>query len=162
MRARAPRLLAAFALTFSLFGGTLGATVVTAEPAEARSMSIKEQRRAIVKKTNKIRKAHGCRALKVRPKLNQAAQRHAKDMSRKRYFSHTSKDGTSWVTRIRRTGWRQPGGENIARGYYSASSVMSAWMHSPGHRRNIVNCQFRNIGVGYVKSGNYWVQDFGY
>jgi uncharacterized protein YkwD len=40
--------------------------------------------------------------------------------------------------------------------------VMSAWMHSPSHKRNIVNCQFRNIGIGYVKSGNYWVQDFGY
>lgn len=136
--------------------------VVMADPAEARTMKVKEQRRAILKKTNEIRARHGCPRLKLRPKLNKAAQRHARDMSRKNYFSHTSKDGTSWITRITRTGWDDPGGENIARGFYGASSVMSAWMNSPSHRRNIVNCKFRNLGVGFVRSGHYWVQDFGY
>lgn len=158
MHARSRHLLAAFALSTSL----VGSGMLAAAPAEARSMTVQDQRKALLKKTNKIRVNHGCAKLRLRPKLNKAAQRHAQDMSRKNYFSHTSKDGTSWITRIRRTGWSDPGGENIARGFSNASSVTSAWMNSPGHRRNIVNCKFRNLGVGYVKSGRYWVQDFGY
>jgi uncharacterized protein YkwD len=154
----ARRILAAFVLSLSL----LGSGTLAAGPAEARSMKVKDQRHAILKKTNKIRLSHGCPRLKLRPKLNQAAQRHARDMSRQHYFSHTSANGTSWITRIRRTGWTEPGGENIARGYDNARAVTSAWMNSPGHRRNILNCQFRNLGVGFVRSGHYWVQDFGY
>ena len=57
------------------------------------------------------------------------------------------------------TGWRA-NGENIAYGYGSASAVMSAWMQSPGHKANILNSAYTSIGVGYVASGNYWVQLF--
>lgn len=51
-------------------------------------------------------------------------------------------------------------GENIAQGQRSPQEVVQAWMDSPGHRANILNGKFTHIGVGYVKSGNYWTQQF--
>lgn len=54
-------------------------------------------------------------------------------------------------------------GENIAKGYYSASSVVNGWMNSQGHRANILNPNFNKIGIGYAtdKSGTtYWTQIF--
>lgn len=64
--------------------------------------------------------------------------------------------------RIRDAGYRRPGGENIAFGQPDAAEVMADWMHSPGHRRNILDCRLRRIGVGHSATGDYWVQDFGY
>lgn len=83
-------------------------------------------------------------------------------MARKDYFSHTSKDGRAWHQRIRRAGYTKPGGENIAVGYAAAAGVVRAWLDSPGHRRNIRNCGFTRIGIGFNAKGDYWVQDFGY
>jgi hypothetical protein len=51
-------------------------------------------------------------------------------------------------------------GENIAWGYTTPQGVMNGWMNSQGHRNNILNSEFWEIGVGYY-DGNYWVQDFG-
>jgi len=53
------------------------------------------------------------------------------------------------------------GGENVARGQRSAVSVMNAWMNSAGHRANILNSRYKNIGVGLSDSGFYWTQVFG-
>jgi hypothetical protein len=70
--------------------------------------------------------------------------------------------GRTFDQRIRAAGYPSPGGENIAKGYVSASAVMTGWMNSPGHRANILNCSFTALGVGYDTRGNYWVQNFGY
>jgi len=51
-------------------------------------------------------------------------------------------------------------GENIAKGQTTPQAVMTAWMNSSGHRANILNASFTQIGVGYVASGNYWTQEF--
>lgn len=142
------------AITF----GTLTATTDQADAATSRST----MKTGIVASVNDIRADHGCRPLKVATKLTKSAQRHADDMARTRYFSHTSADGRSWVKRQRAAGWKNPGGENIARGYDDPRSVMIAWMNSPGHRRNILNCKFRHIGIGYNANGEYSVQNFGY
>jgi uncharacterized protein YkwD len=83
-------------------------------------------------------------------------------MSATDYFSHSSADGTTWYARIKSFGVKYPGGENIAEGFYSAAAVMAAWLASPGHRANILDCRFRSIGVGQASAGGYWVQDFGY
>lgn len=158
---RARTATAVLALT-TLAPGAL-ATGAEAASAGTAGASRAELRSDVVASVNKIRAQHGCkRQLKVGKGLIKAAQRHADDMSRKGYFSHTSKDGRSWVTRIRVAGWKQPAGENIARGYDNAAEVMTGWMNSPSHRRNIVDCKFRCIGVGYTAAGGYWVQDFGY
>ncbi|MFD0328838.1 CAP domain-containing protein [Streptacidiphilus monticola] len=56
------------------------------------------------------------------------------------------------------------GGENIARGQQTPAAVMDAWMHSPGHRANILNCSYHSLGVGayFAPGGPWWTQDFGF
>lgn len=157
---RAHTVIAGLALA-TLAAGTI-ATSAEAASAATAGPSAAHLRIEVAASVNKVRAQHGCKALKVAKKLNKAAQGHAEDMADTDLFSHTSADGRSWVTRIRNAGWRNPAGENIAHGFDSASSVMTAWMNSPEHRRNILNCSFRYIGVGYTTSGAYWVQDFGY
>jgi uncharacterized protein YkwD len=116
---------------------------------------------SVVTATNARRSAAGCAALKLDPRLTAAAQRHASDMASGGYFSHTSQDGTTFDARIRAEGYDSPGGENIAQGQQTEAEVVRDWMASPGHRRNIVDCSFTAIGVGYDGNGDYWVQDFG-
>jgi uncharacterized protein YkwD len=105
---------------------------------------------------NAERRAHGLRPLHLNRRLGRAARRHARDMVRRRYFSHTSRSGASFVERIRRTGYLRSAhswlvGENIAWGagsWASARAVMRAWMHSAGHRRNILTGGYRQVGIG--------------
>jgi uncharacterized protein YkwD len=131
-------------------------------PQSAAALTVTEARTEMVKLVNSARANAGCAAVKINTYLNSAAQAHATDMSVNKYFSHTSKDGTTWSARIKKHGYAYPGGENIAYGYSTPAGVMKAWMASDGHRKNIVNCKFKVIGVGWAAGGNYWVQDFGY
>jgi len=81
-------------------------------------------------------------------------------------FDHTRPDGTSCFTALDATGANQyyTAGENIAAGRDTPAGVVDQWMHSPGHKANILNKDFTHIGVGYAKSdsgyGHYWVQMF--
>jgi uncharacterized protein YkwD len=111
--------------------------------------------------TNQQRAANGCGALTVDARLTAAAQKHSADMSAGGYFDHDSQDGRTFDQRIRAEGYPSPGAENIAQGQRSAQEVMDDWMNSPGHRRNILDCSLRTIGVGWASNGNYWTQDFG-
>ena len=140
----------------------IGTGALGSATAAAATQSPSEVRWGILKSVNETRAEHGCRPLKVAKKLNKAAQGHADDMARTGLFSHVSADGRTWLTRIRATGWKKPGGENIAYGFGTSVTVMNAWMNSPEHRRNILNCGFRFIGVGYNPDGEFAVQDFGY
>jgi uncharacterized protein YkwD len=109
---------------------------------------------------NRERARHGLRALRVNARLTKAAQGHSRDMVAHRYFAHESRDGSGFGARIKRTGWTRHRrswmlGENI--GYGSGSSatpaaIVSAWMHSAGHRANILQRRFRSIGIG-IASG---------
>lgn len=117
----------------------------------------------VVRLTNIERAKAGCGPLKHDARLRAAAYAHSADMSAKNYFDHTSKDGRSFADRITAAGytWRAAA-ENIAKGYGTAQAVVQGWMNSPGHRQNILNCNYTDIGVGYVASGGpYWTQDFG-
>ncbi len=98
--------------------------------------------------TNRARAGAGCAALRVDPRVTRAAQAHSDDMSGGDYFEHDSLDGRSFADRMRAAGYREPGGENIAFGQRSAAEVMTAWLDSPGHRRNILDCDLTTIGVG--------------
>lgn len=140
--------------------GILAAAVFGA--SEAPAVSASSGAREVVRLTNIERARHGCPALSMDSRLGRSAGGHAQDMSRRHYFSHDSKDGRSWSQRIRRAGYRDPGGENIARGFRRPEAVVSAWMHSPSHWANILRCGFRRIGIGFAAPGSYWVQDFGY
>jgi uncharacterized protein YkwD len=101
------------------------------------------------------------------PLLMEAARCHSVDMAVNNFFSHTSSDG-SWLSdRFDAVGYqRSTGGENIAGGFPSPSSVVAAWMMSPGHCRNIMSPNYTQTGVGYfymqgTTYTHYWTQDFG-
>lgn len=115
----------------------------------------------VVAATNAERREAGCDDLSVDLRLVAAAQGHADDMSENGYFSHTGRDGREFDDRISAEGHPSPAGENIAAGQETAEAVVQAWMDSPGHRRNILDCSFSSIGVGYAATGDYWVQNFG-
>ncbi|MGC2999485.1 CAP domain-containing protein [Streptomyces sp. G35A] len=98
----------------------------------------------------------------VNATLTKAAQAHSADMAAHRNMSHTGSDGSSPGDRITRAGYSwSTFGENVAYGYTSPEQVMAGWMSSPGHKANILNCAFKEIGVGLAQPGNYWTQDFG-
>ncbi len=95
--------------------------------------------------------------------LNSAALSRAKEIVS--LFSHTRPDGRSCFTVLSDMGISYNGaGENIAMGQTSPAQVMSEWMNSEGHRANILNSSFKNLGVGVYKVGTryYWAQMFTY
>ncbi len=110
-------------------------------------------------------KKEGCNPLVANSILNGVAAAHSKDMADKGYFSHTSQDGRSPFDRMKQAGYNgRMMGENIAAGQTTAAAVMKGWMNSPGHRANILNCGYREIGIGYHQGGSfrhYWTQNFG-
>jgi uncharacterized protein YkwD len=120
----------------------------------------------VVRLTNQARQQNGCGALKHDAKLRTAAFGHSADMAAKGYFSHNSPDGRNPGDRIQAAGFTpiRAWGENIAMGQRTAADVVKAWLDSPGHRANIMNCNFTHIGVGHhtggSKGGPYWTQAF--
>ncbi|OLZ65354.1 RNA polymerase [Streptomyces sp. IMTB 2501] len=118
----------------------------------------------VVALVNKERSAAGCSSLTENPQLQKAAQGHSDDMAARHFFDHTNPDGADPGQRITAAGYQwSTYGENIAQGQQTAAAVMQSWMNSPGHRANILNCSFRDIGVGVHKGegGPWWTQDFG-
>ncbi|WP_414505774.1 CAP domain-containing protein [Streptomyces sp. NEAU-L66] len=116
----------------------------------------------VVELVNDERRKAGCSPLTVNAKLTKAAQDHSKDMADHRNMSHTGSDGSSPEDRITRAGYNWSSyGENVAYGYSTPESVMEGWMTSPGHKRNILDCSFKEIGVGHAQPDDYWTQDFG-
>ena len=119
----------------------------------------------VIKLTNAERAKVGCKALKSNSLLKSAAQKHSVDMAKKDYFSHTGKDGRSPFQRMTDAGYTfTAAAENIAAGQRTPADVVKGWMNSKGHRENIQNCTYTEIGVGYARGGSYgtyWTQDFG-
>jgi uncharacterized protein YkwD len=125
---------------------------------------------------NARRAAHGVSALRLDARLSRASRRHSRDMAANRYFAHESLNGARFSARIARTGWmngrsRWSIGENLAWGSGSQATpraIVSAWMHSAGHRANILNGGFHVIGIGAARhapvaasSGATYTTDFG-
>ena len=99
--------------------------------------------------------------LKLSSSMNHYAQIRAKEITKK--FSHTRPSGYSCFTVIPKP--YRTVGENIAAGQRSASEVVAAWMNSKGHRENILNPNFKELGMGYLylpasKYKHYWAQLF--
>ncbi|MDF2265136.1 sigma-70 family RNA polymerase sigma factor [Streptomyces coacervatus] len=118
----------------------------------------------VVALVNKERAAAGCGALTEDPQLEKAAQGHSDDMAARNFFDHTNPDGADPGQRITAAGYKwSTYGENIAQGQQTPQAVMESWMNSPGHRANILNCSFKDIGVGIHNGsgGPWWTQDFG-
>ncbi|CAF1202390.1 unnamed protein product [Rotaria sp. Silwood1] len=103
--------------------------------------------------------------LKWNDNLADAAQGHADSMAENDYFSHTGKDGSSFVDRIEDAGYPRncAAAENIA-GNKTPEATVASWLKSPGHCANIMNPNNKAIGIGYAEGGRYggyWVQNFG-
>ena len=118
---------------------------------------------ALLTLVNAERQRAGVAPLRLNHTLATAAQRHADDMAATRNLSHQGSDGSTLRSRIDDTdyGWMAIG-ENVAMGQTSPEAVMRSWMNSAGHRRNILNPDFQELGVGYAEGGGrpYWVQVF--
>ena len=123
--------------------------------------SVAGYEKEVIRLVNEIRAENGLRELNYNWELCRVARYKSQDMKDNRYFSHTSPIYGSPFQMMKSFGITyRTAGENIARGQATPSAVVNAWMNSPGHRANILNASFTEIGVGYVASGNYWTQMF--
>lgn len=130
--------------------------------------------REIVRLTNLEREKCGIHPLTYTYLLSQSALLHSLDMAENHFISHTGSDGSTLKQRILRLGnhdWVLLG-ENLAMGQRTPAQVINAWMSSPGHRENLLNHNFFEIGVAYIEGdvklpigsywrAGYWVQHFG-
>lgn len=106
----------------------------------------------LVDLANGDRKNVAVASLKVNPLLEEAARLKAKDMAEKGYFAHYSPEGASPWQWINKAGYKFVyAGENLAINFDDSESVNNAWMNSPGHRANILNGHFTEIGIATAK-----------
>ncbi|OEJ62174.1 RNA polymerase [Streptomyces agglomeratus] len=113
---------------------------------------------------NTERAENGCGPVSQNSRLDTAAARHSADMAARDFFDHTNPDGAGPGERITAAGYGwSTYGENIARGQQTPAEVMESWMNSSGHRANILNCSFKEIGIGKHEGsgGPWWTQVFG-
>jgi uncharacterized protein YkwD len=152
---------------------------VAAAPASAASpctASATSTRATTLCLINSERAAHGVRPLRLDKRLSRAALRHSRDMVANRYFAHDSRSGAGFSARIASTGWmhgrsRWNVGENLAWGSGSLATpraIVKSWMHSAGHRHNMLQARFHVIGIGIGAgaptgggSGRTYTTDFG-
>ncbi|MEE4540845.1 CAP domain-containing protein [Streptomyces sp. V4-01] len=137
---------------------------VMATTAPASSSAIQAARAQILSMVNQQRATAGCKPLTADSELDVLSQNFSDDMAARGFFDHTDPDGDTPWDRAKKLGITGLGGENIARGQADAAAVMDAWMNSPGHRANILNCDYKTLGVGihFGSGGPWWTQDFGF
>ena len=121
----------------------------------------------VVALTNKRRLQNGLSPLTLNTQLTLASERHSRNMAMQNFFSHTGRDGSSPSDRARATGYSSNAGENISAGLQSPKDVVDEWMNSPGHRANILNRDYKEIGVGFFSNNgsqytHYWTQMFSF
>ena len=115
----------------------------------------------VIRLVNEIRQKNGLRPLTANWELSRVARYKSQDMRANGYFSHNSPTYGTPFQMLSAFGLSyRTAGENIAKGYASPQAVVNGWMNSSGHRANILNGSYTQIGVGYVSGGNYWTQLF--
>lgn len=109
----------------------------------------------IIELTNQERQQLGLSPLQQNLLLERAAYLKGKDMLARGYFSHTDPEGTPPWHYLQKIGYRYiAAGENLAIGFIDAKEVIDVWNNSPSHRKNIVNPEYKEIGVAVLK-GNF-------
>ncbi|MGW6460594.1 CAP domain-containing protein [Streptomyces sp. NPDC055078] len=113
---------------------------------------------------NQERANAGCAPVRFDASLARLAGAFSDDMANRGFFDHTDPDGDSPWDRAAQAGVKHLGGENIARGQADPGAVMNSWMNSDGHRANILNCDYKTLGVGVHMGdgGPWWTQNFGF
>lgn len=110
----------------------------------------------IIHETNLERARSQQHDLVINSKLNQAAQAKANDMVQRDYWSHNAPDGTTPWSFVDSNGYDyQTAGENLAFGFMNAGQIIDGWMNSPEHKANILNREYREIGIGITTSDNF-------
>ena len=141
----------------------------TSSPAKpvqnnGQSSDVNAEASEVIKLVNVERSKNGLAPLKANAELSKVAAVKSQDMADKNYFSHTSPTYGSPFDMMKKFGISYTAaGENIAYGQKTPEEVMNSWMNSPGHRANILNSNFTEIGVGIFRNKNgtpYWVQMF--
>jgi uncharacterized protein YkwD len=149
------KLVGAALLTLAVLG--------LAAPAPAESLVGVLTESAIVRQTNLARQRAGVAPLRFNPLLNQVARAYAMRMAREDRMSHTL-GGQDAAARLTAAGYHfRAWGENITWNYHDATAVMQGWMNSPGHRKNILDPTFTEIGVGVAYNARgqpYYCQVF--
>ncbi len=157
---RRMRLLAALLVGVLLIGMLCGCE--GSSSVYNSTSKLEAYRAQVLQLVNEERAKAGVTALAAGPDaLNDAAQKRAEELVEE--FSHTRPNGTTCFSVLPEYGLNASyRGENIAMGQYSPSEVMTSWMNSDGHKANILNGNYRSMGVGYVEADGtyYWVQIF--
>jgi uncharacterized protein YkwD len=110
----------------------------------------------LLNETNNQRIANGLGSLAINGKLNQAAQNKANDMAARDYWSHNTPDGQTPWTFVTAAGYSyQTVGENLAYGFSTSSATVTGWMNSAGHRANILNVNYQEVGFGVINIADY-------
>lgn len=127
----------------------------------AENENIQNYAQRVLDLVNIERRKAGVKPLVLSDELMRAAAVRSQEITQ--VFSHTRPDGTKFSSLVSRHGRRI--GENIAGGYQTPEDVVDGWMHSEGHRKNILHPDFTELGVGYTYEENsqykhYWVQIF--
>ena len=115
----------------------------------------------VVRLTNQKRTANGLKPLTENWELSRIAQYKSNEMRDKNYFSHQSPAYGTPFEMLKKFGIKySAAGENIAKGQKTAAEVVDSWWNSPGHKQNMLNPNFTQIGIGNATPGNYWTQIF--
>lgn len=134
----------------------------TSKPSTSGSFADYQQK--VLELVNQERAAAGLKPLTMNTKLSEVAAMKSQDMANLGYFDHTSPTYGSPFDMMKQFGISyKAAGENIAKGQTSPEQVMDGWMNSPGHRANILNANFTQLGVGIAKNANgqlIWTQMF--
>jgi uncharacterized protein YkwD len=134
---------------------------------EPRRANMRRIRGALLCLINLHRLARDLPLLRQNARLRRAARRHSQDMLRRSYFDHQGPAGPSLVDRLRRVGyWPASASENIGLGsgpLSTPTAMTLAWMDSDGHRENILERKYRDIGIGVVVANGSaaYTADFG-
>lgn len=130
-------------------------TIPESDPAVSRFES------EVIRLVNEARAQNGLKPLTANWELSRVARYKSQDMADRGYFSHTSPTYGTPFQMISAFGLSyRSAGENIAYGQRTPQQVVTGWMNSSGHRANILNASYTQIGVGYVANGHYWTQMF--
>ncbi len=136
----------------------LPVALVEASATAAAPASVAKVERAIRRCADNSREAAGLGPLQASGVLDKAARLQARDMAVQGFFEHTDPQGRDPADRVAIFDGRHEFsfvGENIAAGYPSAQSTCRGWMHSSGHRANILDFDYTRIGVGFARGGSY-------
>ncbi|MDQ4099674.1 MAG: CAP domain-containing protein [Chloroflexota bacterium] len=172
-RALASVVLGAFLVT-AVGGGRIAAAPANSDAAApmlantATGYAPSSQECAFLTIINSYRQSKGIAALKMTRILGASAEHHSVDMAKSGVFSHTLSTGVTWSQNMTNHGYTFSTyrGENIAAGYSLAQDTFNQWKNSPTHNANMLNGNFKAIGIGQVYNSTskwkyYWTTNFG-